>query len=80
MTAVDGNVSFATDIRPLFRPKDVTAMKNFGGFDLSTYADVSAYAIDILARLGSGSMPCDGAWPQDHVERFKQWIDDGKQP
>jgi len=80
MNAGENIVSFATDIRPLFRPKDVSAMKNFGGFDLSKHADVSTYAADILERLEAGNMPCDGAWPEDRVGKFKAWMDGGKQP
>jgi len=72
--------SFSTSIRPLFRQKDIVAMKNFGGFDLSKHADVAANADAILARLAEGSMPCDGAWPQESVDLFKAWIDGGKQP
>lgn len=80
MSAGESCVSFAIEIRPLFRPKDVTAMKNFGGFDLSKHSDVSAYATDILTRLEAGNMPCDGAWPEDRINKFRQWINDGKQP
>ena len=73
-------ISFATDIRPLFRPKDIAAMQNAGGFDLSSYNDVSERADGILARLKAGEMPCDGAWPLVHVELFADWIGGGKQP
>lgn len=75
-----GNLSFAQDIRALFRAKDVNAMKNFGGFDLSKHADVSANADAIFGRLAAGTMPCDGAWPADRVARFRKWMDDGKNP
>ncbi len=71
-------LSFARDIRPLFRDKDITAMKHFGGFDLSSHADVSENSDEILQRLEAGSMPCDGAWAAANVARFRQWIDDGK--
>jgi hypothetical protein len=72
--------SFATDIRPLFRPKDIAAMKNAGGFDLSSYDDVSKWAGGILARLKAGQMPCDGAWPSAQVQLFADWVGGGKQP
>jgi len=71
--------SFVSDIRPLFRAKDVESMKQ-KGFDLSNYDDVSPRADAILGRLRSGTMPCDGAWPADQVELFAKWIADGKQP
>jgi hypothetical protein len=32
--------------------------------------DVRANADGILARLSDGSIPCDGAWPQEQVELF----------
>ena len=76
----ESGTSFSRDIRPLFRAKDISAMKHFGGFDLSNYTDVSANSAEILKRLQSGKMPCDGAWPTGDIARFRQWIDDGKKP
>jgi hypothetical protein len=70
-----GAVGFEHDIRPLFREKDIESMS--GKFDLSSYDDVKANAGDILDRLADGSMPCDGAWPQDRVDLFREWVDDG---
>ena len=73
-------LSFAKDIRPLFRDEpDVEAMKGFG-LDLSLYDDVKAQAEAIYSRLVDGSMPCDDPWPNDHIARFKQWMDDGMAP
>ena len=73
-------LSFAKDIRPLFRDDpDVEAMKPFG-LDLSAYADVKALADNILAHLEDGSMPCDEPWPKAQIDRFKQWIEDGMEP
>jgi hypothetical protein len=71
-------VTFVPDIKPLFRPRDVGAMRNFGGFDLSKYQDVVTHADNILPRLEAGDMPCDGAWPPERVALFAQWISDGK--
>ena len=71
--------SFAVDIKPLFRAKDVDSMRR-AGLDLSNCDDVSARADAILDRLRSGTMPCDGAWPAGQVELFAKWIADGKQP
>jgi hypothetical protein len=75
-----GTVSYAADIRPLFRPKDISSMLNFGGFDLSVYADVFTRADDILRRLEAGDMPCDGGWPRERVALFEAWMAGGKQP
>jgi hypothetical protein len=73
-------LSFAADIRPLFRDEpDVEAMKSFG-LDLSSYADVKASAQSIYERLADGSMPCDGEWPKEQVAKFKQWMDEGTLP
>ncbi len=73
-------LSFASDIRSLFRDSpDVEAMKSFG-LDLSSYADVKAQAEGILERLEDGSMPCDEPWPQEQIAKFKQWMDDGMAP
>jgi len=73
-------LSFAKDIRPLFRDDlDVEAMKPFG-LDLSSYDEVRAQAGNIVARLEDGSMPCDEVWPQAQIERFKQWMSEGMAP
>jgi hypothetical protein len=68
-------VGYERDIRPLFREKDVTSMSK--AFDLASYNDVRANAGNILAKVADGSMPCDGAWPQDRVELFRSWVDAG---
>ena len=71
----DMALSFEQDIKPMFRETDVNAMRNW--FDLSNYDDVKTHAEGIHARLRAGTMPCDGAWPREDVDKFKQWIDDG---
>ena len=73
-------LSFASDIRPLFRDTpDVDSMKNMG-LDLSSYDDVKAKAQGIYSQLERGSMPCDGAWPKDQVAKFRRWMDEGMAP
>ena len=67
--------SFQADIRPLFRDSDIAAMKSM--IDLSSYEDVRDNANEIYARLSEGSMPCDGAWPEQRVSTFKAWLDAG---
>jgi hypothetical protein len=67
--------SFANDILPLFREKDVDSMSF--AIDLSDYDDVREHADAIYARLDAGVMPCDGAWPRDRVALFKRWMDEG---
>jgi hypothetical protein len=70
-------LSFANDIRPLFRDDpDVETMKGFG-LDLCSYDQVREQAAQIYATLEDGSMPCDEPWPKDKVALFKRWMDDG---
>jgi hypothetical protein len=73
-------LSFATDIRPLFRDTpDVDIMKEYG-LDLSLYADVKVHALAIYALVADGSMPCDERWPAGRVALFKRWVDEGMAP
>ena len=73
-------LSFAKDIRTLFRDSpDVDTMKHFG-LDLSSYEDVKEKAAGIYAVLEDGSMPCDGAWPPEQLSLFKRWMDEGMAP
>jgi hypothetical protein len=68
--------SFARDIRPLFRDEDRDAME--WAFDLHDHGSVREHADAILERIEDGSMPCDGEWPDEQVERFRAWIAAGK--
>ena len=69
------DLSFERDILPLFREEDIDSMSF--AFDLSSYEDVSQNAEEIHSRLAEGTMSCDGPWPEENVERFRQWIDAG---
>ncbi len=71
----DQAVSYESDIRPLFRDKDRERMEF--AFDLWSYDDVKENADAILERLDDGSMPCDGAWPDEQVALFKRWVESG---
>jgi hypothetical protein len=71
-------VSFAADVKPLFREHDRQSMER--AFDLWSFDDVRAHASDILERVKNGSMPCDGAWPPERVEAFQRWIDSDMAP
>ena len=70
------SLSFEDDVKTLFRSRDRESMKF--AFDLWSYDDVSAHADDILAQVRGGTMPCDGAWPQEQVDVFQSWVDAGK--
>ncbi len=73
-------LSFAKDIRPLFRDSpDVDSMKGYG-LDLASYEDVKAKAAQVYATLEDGSMPCDAPWPAAQVALFKRWRDEGMVP
>jgi hypothetical protein len=65
-------VGYERDIRPLFRVRDRDAM--LARFDLFSYNDVRTNADKIYGALSSGTMPCDGAWPEQDVARFKTWM------
>ena len=67
--------SFATDVRPLFRDKDVQSMKSM--FDLSRYQDVKDNADGILATVENGSMPCDQTWSPEQIATLQAWISEG---
>jgi hypothetical protein len=69
------DLRFERDILPLLRPEDVEAMSF--ALDLSSYDDVCENAEEICSRLADGTMPCDAPWPEEHVERFRNWIDVG---
>lgn len=78
MTMEQAGPGFERDIRPLFRAADVNVMSF--AFDLASYEDVRTNAEGIYQRLADGSMPCDGGWPPEQVERFRAWIDAGSPP
>ena len=67
-------LSFAADIRPLFRSYDIESMKPFG-IDLSSYEDVKKHAQDIYARLSAKEMPCDEPWSESHLQKIKEWME-----
>jgi hypothetical protein len=76
MTMSSGNeLSFAKDIKPLFRQKDRDSMQK--AFDLWDHDDVADNAEAILARPHSGDIPCDGAWPAAQVDTFRRWFKGG---
>jgi len=74
-----GTLRFATDIQPLFRDKDIKAMKAFG-VDLSSYEGVKKSAQHIYARLSAKAMPCDGPWSENNVQKLKEWMEGGMEP
>jgi hypothetical protein len=67
-------VRFGDHIRPLFRSMDRNSM--LFAFDLWKKADVVTHRQRILLRLRAGTMPCDGAWPDEKVALFERWAAD----
>ena len=49
-------------------------------FDLSQYEEVKSHAQGIYDRLVDGSMPCDGAWPEERMALFRRWMEEGYLP
>jgi hypothetical protein len=76
LPAEDEPLGFEQHIKPLFPQRDRQSMKF--AFDLWSYDDVSRHADAILEQLDAGSMPCDGAWPQERVAVFRRWLQAGK--
>jgi hypothetical protein len=75
MSATDEPISFERQIKPLFRERDRQSMK--WAFDLWSHDDVARNSDAILDRLRAGTMPCDGAWPDDRIAFFQHWVDAG---
>lgn len=71
-------MSFAADIKPLFRDEDRASM-DFA-FDLWSFEDVKANAALILERVEDGTMPCDEPWGEDRIQRFRDWVAEGSLP
>ena len=71
-------LSFATDIRPLFRDEDIDCMKPMGiDLDDPAWMCVPANAQNVYQELYAGTMPPDEAWAADRVSLFKKWMDAG---
>ena len=73
-------LSFAKDIRPLFRDLDIEEMKHYRDFDLSKYEDVKANYVDIAMQVEAKTMPCDEPWTDEKIALFAKWIEEGMQP
>ena len=75
MAANGDAISFEEHIRPLFREIDRESMEFM--FDLWSRDEVAENSDAILERLRDGTMPCDGAWPDEQIQLFQSWIDAG---
>jgi hypothetical protein len=80
-------VSFAADIKPLFRDIDIAHMKSFGvELDEYTYMSNPDNAKSVLATVSERngeppSMPPGGPyWTAAQLALFVQWQEEGYQP
>ena len=80
-------VSFARDIRPLFRTVDISHMKSYGiKLDDYTFMSDPDNANKVLGTLSPHeddppAMPPSGpCWTEDQLALFAQWQKDGYQP
>jgi hypothetical protein len=80
-------VSFARDIRPLFRAVDIAHMKSYGvKLDDFTYMSNPEHANQVLRALSPHAdkpppMPPGGPyWTHDQLALFAQWQEGGYQP
>ena len=80
-------VSFAADIKPLFRAIDISHMKRFNvELDNYTYMSSPNNATQVLAALSPHdseppTMPPGGPyWNEAQLALFLQWQNDGYQP
>ncbi len=69
-------LSFAKDIRPMFRQGDIDCMKDYD-LDLNDLGNVRMRSADIYRELSNKGMPDDGPWPDADIAKFKQWMDEG---
>lgn len=78
-------VSFARDIRPLFRPVDIQHMKPMGilldDFKYMSNTDNAQSVYDSLTSEAEPRMPMNGPyWSQDKLDLFQKWMKGGYQP
>jgi hypothetical protein len=71
-------LSFAADIRPLFRDEDIHCMTPSGvALDKPAWMCVPSNALLVYGEVSAGKMPPDEPWSADRVSLFKKWMDAG---
>jgi hypothetical protein len=75
VSATGEPTSFEQRIKPFFRERDRESMK--WAFDLWSRDEVVQNSDAILGRLRDGTMPCDGAWSEEQIAVFQDWVDEG---
>ncbi|MBV8082924.1 MAG: hypothetical protein JO293_03305 [Candidatus Eremiobacteraeota bacterium] len=75
------DVSFKTDIRPLFNQTDIDHMEPFGvALDNYEYMSNLVNADAVYDVLHDKTMPPHAPWPDDKITLFRAWIDGGCKP
>ena len=70
-------LSYASDIRPLFRDFDLETLKRFDGIDLNSLETVRANIETLQERLQAGKLPYDGCWSSKQIVLFNRWVNQG---
>jgi hypothetical protein len=71
-------LTFAKDIRPLFRDGDIRCMKPAGvHLDDPNWMTIPVNAQQVYGAVSAAKMPPDAPWPADRIKLFKQWMDAG---
>lgn len=72
-------LSFEKDIKPMFTKEDREAM--MFTFDLWDHKDVVREISRLKVRIiDEHDMPPPDGWPQEWIDKFQQWCDEGMQP
>ena len=67
-------ITFAANIRPLFRDGDIKCMRKGGvKLDDAAWMCVPANAKLVYDSVSAGTMPPDAPWAADRVSLFKSW-------
>ena len=75
------DVSFKTDILPLFTQTDIDHMAGFGvDLDKFEYMSDPQNAQNVYVAIETKSMPPGEPWSEDKIALLKSWMDGGYKP
>jgi hypothetical protein len=82
---IDSELSFARDIRPLFRDMDVQHMKPMGvlldDFEYMSNSENAQSVYNFLTGKSQPQMPPGGPfWGDDSLKLYARWMDAGRKP
>lgn len=82
--AAKAQLSFRTDIRPMFTDTDVAHMVRASQLDLSDYQTVKTHAAAIYDAVATGAMPPANSgeprWTEAMCATFQEWQTQGCPP